>query len=316
MKRRVALALGSGGARGLAHIGVIDALIEAGWQIEAIAGASMGALVGGFQAAGKLGVYRDWVRTLNRQQVARLLDPGWGEGGLIKGRRLITKLHQLVGDAPIESLAVPFTAVATDLDSGAEVWLRDGSLFEAIRASMAAPMVFTPHRHRGRLLSDGGLVNPLPVSALPVEPDLLRIAVDLSGPSLPGPPRKGTPGLLDVALQSMQVVQDTVTRLRLAECSPDVTVAIPRNACGFHEFWRADKMMALGRQRLAEALAQQRQLLPALGFSGTDRAPLASSTPSTAAATASRSHAVSASPSHHQPPSAETTGASAPNAAA
>lgn len=257
MSRRVALALGSGGARGLAHIGVIEALLEDGWQIEAIAGASMGALVGGFHAAGTLGVYRDWVRTLTRQQVARLLDPGFGEGGLIKGRRLIAKLQQLVGDAQIESLPLPFTAVATDLDSGEEVWLRDGSLFEAIRASMAAPMVFTPHRVGGRLFSDGGLVNPLPVSALPDEPGLLRIAVDLSGPPLPAPPRKGAPGLLDVALQSMQVVQDTVTRLRLAECAPDLRVEIPRNACGFHEFWRADEMIALGRERLRATLAQR-----------------------------------------------------------
>lgn len=258
--RRVALALGSGGARGLAHIGVIEALQERGWQIEAIAGASMGALVGGFHAAGKLGVYTAWVRTLTRQQVARLLDPGFGEGGLIKGRRLIAKLHELVGDADIESLGLPFTAVATDLDKGEEVWLREGSLFEAIRASMAAPMVFTPHRWRGRLLSDGGLVNPLPVSALPPpRPGLLRIAVDLSGPPLPGPARSGSPGLFEVALQSMQVVQDTVTRLRLAECAPDLCIEIPRNACGFHEFWRADALIALGRERLLAALdAQER----------------------------------------------------------
>lgn len=260
MSRRVALALGSGGARGLAHIGVIEALREDGWQIEAIAGASMGALVGGFHAAGTLGVYRDWVRTLNRQQVARLLDPGFGEGGLIKGRRLIATLQQLVGDAQIETLPLPFTAVATDLDSGEEVWLREGSLFEAIRASMAAPMVFTPHRVGGRLFSDGGLVNPLPVSALPHEHGLLRIAVDLSGPPLPGPPRKGPPGLLNVALQSMQVVQDTVTRLRLAACPPDLLVPIPRNACGFHEFWRADDMIALGRERLRAAMAQRERL--------------------------------------------------------
>lgn len=254
---RVALALSSGGARGLAHIGVIDWLQEQGWQVEAVAGASIGALVGGIHAAGRLPLYRDWVSGLQRQQVARLLDLSFGAGGLFKGQRIMGVLREMIGDAQIESLPMHFTAVATDLESGDEVWLRDGSLFEAIRASMAAPMVFTPHRVGGRLLSDGGLVNPLPLSALPPRDGLLTIAVDLSGPPLAEPPRKRERGLIDVAMLSMQAVQDTVTRLRLAERSPDLRVCIPRNACGFHEFWRAREMIALGRAAIAAAMASQ-----------------------------------------------------------
>lgn len=254
---RVALALSSGGARGLAHIGVIDWLQEQGWAIEAVAGSSIGALVGGIHAAGRLPLYRDWVSGLNRQQVARLLDLSFGAGGLFKGQRIMGVLRDLIGDAQIESLSTQFTAVATDLESGDEVWLRDGSLFEAIRASMAAPMVFTPHRLQGRLLSDGGLVNPLPLSALPARDGLLTIAVDLSGPPLQEPPRRRERGLIDVAMLSMQAVQDTVTRLRLVERAPDLRVSIPRNACGFHEFWRAREMIALGRSAIAEALAAQ-----------------------------------------------------------
>jgi len=259
---RVALALSSGGARGLAHIGVIDWLQEQGWQIEAVAGASIGALVGGIHAAGRLAHYRDWVSGLQRQQVARLLDLSFGAGGLFKGQRIMGVLREMVGDALIESLPTQFTAVATDLENGSEVWLREGSLFEAIRASMAAPMVFTPHRVDGRLLSDGGLVNPLPLSPLPRHDELLTIAVDVGGPPQAEPARKRERGMLDVALLSMQAVQDTVTRLRLAERAPDVHISIPRNACGFHEFWRAQEMIQLGRQRVAEAMAalpRQRQ---------------------------------------------------------
>ncbi len=252
---RVALALSSGGARGLAHIGVIEWLQEQGWQVEVVAGASIGALVGGIHAAGRLALYRDWVCSLQRQQVARLLDLSFGAGGLFKGQRIMGVLHEMIGDALIETLPLHFTAVATDLDNGDEVWLREGSLFQAIRASMAAPMVFTPHRVGGRLLSDGGLVNPLPVSALGHSEGLLTIAVDLSGPPLAEAPRKRERGLLDVAMLSMQAVQDTVTRLRLAERAPDLLVSIPRNACGFHEFWRAKEMVALGRERIAETMA-------------------------------------------------------------
>jgi NTE family protein len=258
---RVMLALGSGGARGLAHIGVIEGLLARGSTIEAVAGSSMGALVGGIHAAGCLGAYRDWVRTLTRKQVAQLqlLDLGVGAGGLFKGQRVMNKLRELVGEASIEQLALPFTAVATDLESGDEVRLRQGSLFEAIRASMAAPMVFTPHRVDGRLLSDGGLVNPLPVSALPPARGALVVAVDLSGPPRKPPREKGERSVLDVALLSMQAVQDTVNRLRLQTKPPDVHVEIPRDACGFHEFWRAEELIALGRERLDAALDRWEQ---------------------------------------------------------
>ncbi len=259
---RVHVALGSGGARGLAHIGVIEGLLAHGCTIEAVAGSSMGALVGGIHAAGRLDAYRDWVCGLTRKQIAQLqlLDLGVGAGGLFKGERVMKKLRELVGDTAIEQLPLPFTAVATDLETGDEVRLRRGSLFEAIRASMAAPMVFTPHRLDDRLLSDGGLVNPLPVSALPPSRGALVVAVDLSGPPLRPLRQSGERGVIDVALLSMQAVQDTVNRLRLQTRPPDLHIEIPRDACGFHEFWRADELIALGRSRLEEALRATRPL--------------------------------------------------------
>ncbi|MDT8450228.1 MAG: patatin-like phospholipase family protein [Wenzhouxiangellaceae bacterium] len=160
----VSLVLGSGGARGLAHIGAIDALTGAGYRIESIAGSSMGALVGGMYAAGKLDVYSEWVQQLEQSDVLRLVDWTFSGGGLIRGDRIINRLREMVGDAEIEKLDIDFTAVAVDIEAGREIWLSRGSLFEAIRGSIAIPGLFTPHRYRGRLLVDGGILNPVPVA--------------------------------------------------------------------------------------------------------------------------------------------------------
>ena len=282
----VSLVLGSGGARGLAHIGVIQWLTENGYDIRSIAGSSIGALVGGIHATSKLAVYAEWVLALERMQVVRLLDPTFGREGLLKGERIIGVLRELVGDCAIEELPVSFTAVATDLESGEEVWLNQGKLFDAIRASIATPLVFTPFKHGDRTLLDGALVNPLPIAPTLGDDTDLTIAVNLSGPSevRPAPaastpmvngnvyrqrirafieslhlartPAVRAPGLLDIAFASMQTMQDTIARLKLAAYSPDVTVEIPRNACGFYEFWRAEELIALGRERAAQAFAK------------------------------------------------------------
>jgi len=187
----VALVLGAGGARGLAHIGVIEVLQARGFEINAVVGCSMGSLVGGIFAAGKLQQYRDWTCKLDRSDVLRLLDFNFGLPGLIRGDRVIGVLRDLVGEHRIEDLAIPFTAVATDLDSQREVWLSRGSLFDAIRASIAIPMLFTPHRVDGRDLVDGGLLAPLPIAPTRSAHVDRVIAVDVNGPiawHLPGDP--------------------------------------------------------------------------------------------------------------------------------
>lgn len=263
--KSVSLVLGSGGARGLAHIGGIEWLTDNGYEIRSIAGSSMGALVGGIYAARKLEVYAQWVSALERAHVIRLLDPVLRRNGLFKGDRVIGVLRELIGEHEIAELPLAFTAVATDLDSGEEVWLREGRLFDAIRASMATPLVFTPFKHGGRTLLDGALVNPLPVAPTLGDGTDLTIAVNLGGPAEPRTaplPRAGGRGLLDVAWVSMQTMHDTITRLKLAAHAPDVTIEIPRNACGYHEFWRAQELIALGRERAA--LALEAQASPAL----------------------------------------------------
>jgi NTE family protein len=179
----VSLVLGSGGARGLAHIGVIQWLTEHGYAIRSLSGSSIGALVGGIHAAGQLAVYTEWVLALDRMHVLRLLDPTIGQPGLFKGERVIQVLRNLVGDCDIEALPMAFTAVATDLDSGQEVWLRQGKLFDAVRASMATPMVFTPLQHGDRWQIDGAVVDPVPVSPTQGDATDLTIAVNLDAPA-------------------------------------------------------------------------------------------------------------------------------------
>ncbi|MEE8614720.1 MAG: patatin-like phospholipase family protein, partial [Roseateles sp.] len=183
----VSLVLGSGGARGLAHIGVIQWLTENGYQIRAISGASIGALVGGIYAARKLEVYAEWVLALERMHVLRLLDPTFGRPGLFKGERIISVLRELIGDCAIEDLPIAYTAVATDMHSREEVWLREGQMFDAIRASIATPLVFTPFRHGRRTLLDGALVNPVPIGPTLEAGNDLTVIVDLSGPAQPQP---------------------------------------------------------------------------------------------------------------------------------
>jgi len=317
----ISLVLGSGGARGYAHIGAIEELCAQGFEIRSIAGASMGALVGGVYAAGKLEAYRDWVRALQRIDVLRLLD--WTfRGGLIKGDRIIDKLRSLIGEINIEQLPISYTAVAVDLLAQREVWFSRGSLFDAIRASIAIPAVFRPHRYEGRSLVDGGLLNPVPIT--PTLRDLTdcTIAVDINAPAealngdggtrlegesvipdagaeaphevLPppdAPPEPASsaladasaptyrqriaefidgmmlksdkkaeangqddPGMLETFARSLDVVQETITRFKLAAQPPDLVVPIPRNACAFYEFHRADEMIELGRLRTREAL--------------------------------------------------------------
>ncbi len=163
MGQRVALVLGSGGARGYAHIGVIEEIERRGYEIACIAGCSMGAVVGGIHAAGHLKDYRDWVSGLDYLDVIRLLDIGFGNLGAIRGERVFGRIREILGEINIEQLNIPFTAVATDLTNQQEVWFQQGCLHQAMRASAAIPSLFSPVRQGSRVLVDGGLLNPLPI---------------------------------------------------------------------------------------------------------------------------------------------------------
>lgn len=328
----VSLVLGSGGARGYAHIGAIEELVAQGYDIRSVSGASMGALVGGMYAAGQLEAYRDWARALQRFDVLRLLDWTFTGGGLIKGDRVIEQLRKLIGDVRIEDLPISYTAVAVDLYAQREVWFSRGPLYDAIRASIAIPTVFRPHHYEGRTLVDGGLLNPVPIT--PTLRDLTdcTIAVDVNAPaeivatepgettSAPGDATFGSvgsalsgqqveqaeggvdaiggasasgvvaasestgaiggyrrriasfvdgllekrerkhaaaasdPGVLELFARSLDAVQETITRFKLAAQPPDLIIPIPRNVCAFYEFHRADELIEIGRARARAAL--------------------------------------------------------------
>ena len=179
--KRVALALGSGGARGYAHIGVIAELRDRGYEIVGIAGSSMGALVGGLHATNALDDFTDWARALNQSGVLRLLDPAWRGPGFFRAEKVLDVVRDLLGEAEIENLPIPYTAVTTDLISGKSLWLQRGPLDVAIRASIAIPGVISPYISEGRVLADGGILDPLPVSPLAGTNADITLAVSLGG---------------------------------------------------------------------------------------------------------------------------------------
>ncbi len=280
--RSISLVLGGGGARGLTHIGVIRCLKDQGFDIRYIAGSSIGALIGGVYAAGELDTYADWVCALQKRDIVRLMDWSFSGGALLKGERIISVLRELIGDSNIEDLPIGYTAVATSLYEEREVWLNSGPLFDAIRASIAVPMIFAPVERGNRLLVDGSLVNPIPIAPTLIDDSDLTIAVDLCAP--PETPIKSlshcqeqektslyqqkiasfidslwskselkaqasTPGAFDLMIKSMDTMRSYIARLKLAAYSPNILVEIPRNLCGFFEFDRAAELIDYGYQR-------------------------------------------------------------------
>ena len=285
--KTVSLVLGSGGARGYAHIGVIRALEKRGLEIRTISGTSMGAVIGGIYAAGYLDTYFEWARELTRNDVIKLLDFSFTRTSLFKGERVFDVLRDLIGDRMIEDLEKGFTAVATSIDDQREVWLNSGPLFRAIHASSAVPGVFAPVRVDGRTLVDGGLINPIPIAPTLNDATDMTIAVNLSGSShrYRAPDRrtsdaeatsnagyrekiagfinelvagdKSEPNMPDAAellSKSIDIMQGAIARLKLAAYAPDKIVEIPRTACSFFEFHRASEMAALGYERTTQAL--------------------------------------------------------------
>lgn len=298
----VSLVLGSGGARGHAHIGVVRAVLERGYAIRNIAGTSMGALIGGVYAAGALDTYSDWAFHLERRDVVRLLDVSFSRRSLFKGERVFDVLRELLGERHIEDLDRGFVAVATDINAQREVWLNRGELFGAIRASSAVPGVFTPVTREGRVLVDGGLVNPIPIAPTLTDTTDATIAVNLNalggrrrrraagepqaaaerdekaekdareteterdsyreriaqffrdqlGDSEPAEPQ---PTAMELLSKSFDTMQGQIARMKLATYAPTVTVEIPRSACGFFEFDRAEELAEIGYEAATRALA-------------------------------------------------------------
>ncbi|CDT66267.1 Conserved hypothetical protein [Vibrio coralliirubri] len=278
MAKTISLVLGSGGARGLVHVGIIRWLIEHGYQIKSISGCSIGALIGGVYAAGKLDEFEEWVTSIDQSDMAMMLDFSWQSSGMFKGDKIIDTLRGLIGEISIEDLPIPYTAVAANVADEKEVWLQSGSLFDAIRASISLPLFFTPHVINGEELIDGGVLNPVPIAPTFGDNTDFTLAVNLGGEpemlqqevipvSLPtkesnlhekvvhfidnlGSSVKSKMSFnfaaYDIANQAFDAMQSTIARQKLAAYPADITLELPRNACGTLEFDRSQEMIDRG----------------------------------------------------------------------
>jgi NTE family protein len=313
-KRSIALVLGSGAARGWAHIGVIRELIEMGIRPDLIAGASVGSIVGGAYASGNLDQFEEWISSLGRVDIIRLLDAKMTGGGFLQGKSLMNAIKQRIGDPDIRDLNIPYACVATELGTGREVWLREGSLLDACRASIALPGMFAPSRYnKDRLLVDGGLVNPVPVSLARAMGGDIVIAVNLNGDligrhffvhtsddltseeesekqlaefeekdktlakwaakmksgfgvrldSYISSLRKTEspdPGLFDVMAGSIDIMQDRITRSRMAGEPPDIHITPRLSHIGLMDFDLASESIAEGRAAIRRKQSQIEKL--------------------------------------------------------
>ena len=286
--KTVSLVLGSGGARGLAHIGVIRWLEENGFAIKSISGCSMGALVGGVYASGKLDEFEHWIKAVTKIDIISLLDVSWNKSGFFKGDKIINTLVDLVGNKLIEELPIRYTAVAADIKNEKEVWINSGELFDAIRASISLPMLFTPYSYKDINLIDGGVLNPVPIAPTFGDGTDMTIAVNLGGAlncnhlidrgqevaSSDDSEKfhekigsfiknlqlktiqENTLNLdaYDIVNQAFDAMQSTIARQKLAAYPPDSTIEIARNACGTLEFDRASEVIEHGYQKASEIL--------------------------------------------------------------
>lgn len=291
--KNVRLVLGSGGARGMAHIGVIEELENEGFSIKEVAGCSMGAIVGGLYCAGHLTEYKHWLISLSRFDVFKLLDFTLSTQGFVKGDRVFKAIEQLIGDHEIEKFPIPFTAVASDLVARQEIHFRSGSLFKALRASIAIPTVFTPVFDGQKQLVDGGVLNPLPLNLVSRQEDDWVVAVNLnanesdakmlSNPLLVNQERSAylrmldqfrsqilrvdikaeetvdKLGLFDILNKSYDLTHDRLTELMIQMHKPDLVVDISRDACGVFEFYRANEIIESGRIAFKKALVEKKK---------------------------------------------------------
>ena len=280
MTKDVALVLSSGGARGLAHIGAIEELEAQGYRITSIAGCSMGALIGGVYAAGKLEEFREWMKTIDRKKMLGLTDFSLSLNHIVKGTRIIEAIMEFVPDMPIEKLPIPYCCVATDWKAGHEVVISSGSLFEAIRASISLPSFYEPVRRDGMILIDGGVVNPIPLNRVQRHDGDLLVGVDVSGHDYEAQWErvhkhierlkhdKSLKGkLLDRLIpdnidfnyytllsrtSSLMIRQNSILMAQLM--NPDILIDIQMNRYGTFDFDKSEKLIAIGRQKALQAI--------------------------------------------------------------
>lgn len=290
MKKKVSLVLSSGGARGIAHIGAIEELERRGYDISSISGTSMGALVGGIYAAGGLQAYKEWMLGLDRMDVFSLVDFTFSTSGIVKGDKVLQEMKKIIPDKQIEELNVPFAAVSTDIINGEEIVFSNGSLYDAIRASVSIPSVFTPFEYKGLKLVDGAVLNPVPINRVQRSRGDMLVVVDvnakipfkkvihkkeileelalekdkkyskyihlLSGKINSYIPKhdKDKLGYFNLLNKTSSMMVDQIAAMSIQQGAPDVLINIPRDSFGAFDFYKAADIIQMGSKMTKLAL--------------------------------------------------------------
>ena len=295
MSKNVGLVLSSGGAKGIAHIGAIEELERQGFHISSVSGSSIGAVIGGLCAMGKLKQYSDWVKSLDRMAVWGLLDFTFTSNGLLKGERVFDKMKTFIPDMNIEDMDKPFTAVASDILNEKEVVFDHGSYYKAARASIAIPAMFTPVRYKDTFLVDGGILNPVPIEHVKRNPDDLLVVVNLYGEKIPKPEnsnandsnghskgpgdsrdhlRNGIGGLkstfsnlidtgdkrslgyISLLTTSSAAMVHKMAKVNIERFKPDMVIDIPADTANTFDFHRADELLKIGSDAAQKAISE------------------------------------------------------------
>ncbi|MCF8309017.1 MAG: patatin-like phospholipase family protein [Bacteroidales bacterium] len=290
MKQNIALVLSSGGARGMAHIGVIEELERRGHHIKSIAGSSIGSVIGGAYAAGVLEKYKEWVCSFDKMDVFKLMDFIVSRNGFIRGDKMLMEMKKFFPDSNIEDLSIPLAIIGANITNHEEVIFREGSLYEAMRASISVPSIFTPYMKDGMEIVDGGVINPFPVDVIDRDANDTLVAVNLNYPGKYERPEKFKDqlqeyngygkikefinekwssffnthtdkknkrlGFFDLITQSMWVLQEKVTEMYIQQYQPDVVVNISRYASDTLGFHRSKELIEYGKQEAGKAFDQ------------------------------------------------------------
>jgi len=285
MRKNVALVLGSGGARGVAHIGVINELIKQGYNITSISGTSMGALVGGMYASGELKTFEKWMCSLTKYEVFKLIDFTLSLNGIVKGNKILKEMKNIVPDRKIEDLIIPFTCIATDIINGKEIIFEQGSLYGAIRASISIPTVFMPFEKDGLKLVDGGVLNPLPIDKVKRNDNDILIVVDVNSDKEYLKPKKEKKniklksnqthylskiqnsinniipknmsdklGYYNLLNNATSLMTQKISQLTIEKFKPDIHIEISKKSFGTYEFYKSEEAIKLGVKTTKEAI--------------------------------------------------------------
>ncbi len=275
MKQPISLVLSSGGSKGLAHIGAINELEKQGFQISSVSGSSIGSVIGGLYAMGKLPEYTDWVKTLNKKAIWGLMDFTISTYGLLKGEKVFDKMKTFIPDMPIEKMNIPFAAVATDILNEKEVVFKSGSFYEAVRASVAIPTILTPVKHKGTILVDGGILNPVPIEHVARNENDILVVVSLYGEKkhidkkstitkdktqisskftglfknisrVMNTGDKKSLGYFSLLNASTSAMVHKMAKQNIEKYKPDIIISIPYDTSGTFDFHKAEKLIKMG----------------------------------------------------------------------